>query len=280
MTLGRWFDGHVHAAPDVIARRGDDTDLALHYRDAGAVGFVLKAHHESTVGRAAAARRVSGLDVVGGVALNHACGGLSATTVLATLRAGGRVVWMPTADAEIHAQRHQPRLCDLDDRATSATLALPPVRPEVEDEVRRILDLVAEHDAVLATGHVSAGEVRWLVAAAREHGVTRVLATHPAYVVPGLAVEEIAGLAAQGVHVEITAHQRLHQPGCDAALLARVAAAAGDRLVLTSDVGQPDSPPPAQALEGLIDALVGAGADRAALLAAVTTTPQALFGTP
>ncbi|MFT4009732.1 MAG: DUF6282 family protein [Nocardioidaceae bacterium] len=273
-----WFDGHVHAAPDVIARRADDMDLALHYRDSGARGFVLKAHYESTVGRANAARRASGLTVVGGVALNHATGGISAATVLAALRSGGRVVWMPTADARIHAERALPRLCDLDARVTDATLALPPVDPSTEDEVRRILDLIAEHDAVLATGHVSGPEVFWLIEAARAHGVRRVIATHPAYVAPGLSVDEIAELAGLGAHIEITAHQLLHQPGCTSELLAAVAGVAGDQLLLTSDVGQTDSPSPREALEWLAAQLATAGADADQLRRAWTSTPAALFG--
>lgn len=276
--MQNWFDGHVHAAPDVIARRCDDVDLVQHYLDTQARGFVLKAHHESTVGRAASARRTSGLDVVGGVALNHATGGISPATVFATLRAGGRIVWMPTADAAIHAERDQPRLCDLDSRVSAATLALPPANPAVADDVRRILDLIAEYDAVLATGHISADEVFWLVEAARTHGVRRILATHPSYVVPGLGCADIADLAAAGVHIEITAHQLLHQPGCTAELLAAVASAAGSRLILTSDVGQPNSPLPAEALEMLTGALSAAGADEQVLIAAQTVWPGDLFG--
>ncbi len=47
------FDLHVHAAPDVDPRAGDDTTVADWYEAAGYSGFVLKGHYESTVGRAA-----------------------------------------------------------------------------------------------------------------------------------------------------------------------------------------------------------------------------------
>ncbi len=40
------FDCHVHAAPDVLPRRGDDLDTLDAYQAAGADGFVLKGHHE------------------------------------------------------------------------------------------------------------------------------------------------------------------------------------------------------------------------------------------
>ncbi|MBX6769328.1 MAG: hypothetical protein IRY90_19620, partial [Actinomadura rubrobrunea] len=69
----------------------------------------------------------------------------------------------------------------------------------------------------------------------------------------------------------------LHQPGCTAAALAAVARAAADRLVLSSDAGQPDSPPPPQALRRLVDELAGQGLDPGALEAAASTVPARLF---
>lgn len=272
-----WFDGHVHAAPDVIPRASDDLGLLAHYVGTGAAGFVLKAHHESTVGRAHVASRISGLSVLGGVALNHSVGGLSPATVYAALASGGRVVWMPTVDAGIHAAMQQPRLSDSERRVPTGTLALPPVDQKTDDVVRRIVSMVADNDAILATGHISAAECRWLVDVALAAGVHRIIATHPAYTVPGMAVDEVRELASRGVHIEITAHQLLHQPGCTPAHLRDIANAAGDRLLLTSDVGQVDSPPPAEALGRLGDALVAEGVDQVRVTEAMTTTPCALF---
>ena len=54
------FDSHVHAGPDVLDRIGDDRDISEMYAAADFSGFVLKAHYESTVGRAHAAARDPG----------------------------------------------------------------------------------------------------------------------------------------------------------------------------------------------------------------------------
>ena len=75
------FDCHVHAAPDVLDRIGDDTDIALAYAADGYDGFVLKGHYESTVGRAQAAARLTGLAIYGGIALNQHCGGVNPSAV-------------------------------------------------------------------------------------------------------------------------------------------------------------------------------------------------------
>jgi hypothetical protein len=271
------FDSHVHAAPDIVDRIGADDDILRTYQTAGFDGFVLKAHYESTVGRAAGLASRSGLSVVGGVALNQTAGGINPAAAASALMAGGRVVWMPTADAHTQETAGLPRLCDQDPRLSRGTLAVPPVEPGTEAAVELILRLIAEHDAVLATGHLSGPECAWLLERARRHGIRRVLLTHPSYTVPGLGPREIGELADLGGYVEITAYQLFHQPRCSPGMLAEVARAAGDRLVLASDTGQPDSPPPPQALHQLIDALAGEGLDRHRLEAAASTVPAELF---
>lgn len=273
------FDVHVHAAPDVAERIGSDSDIGADYLRAGFSGFVLKGHHESTVGRAAAVARTSGLDVVGGIVLNRPAGGINAAAVLSALLSGGRVVWFPTADSHTQQAAGLPRLADLDERVGRTVLATPPVLdagPGQLDEIGLVLDLIREYDAVLCTGHVSRDECAWLLTEARARGVRRFLLTHPSYTVPGMRPAEIAELAELGAHVEITAFQLEHQPGMTDELLAEVARAAGDRLVLASDAGQPDSPSPPEALLGLIERLAAQSLDPGRLRSAADDIPRAL----
>lgn len=79
------FDLHVHAAPDISTRRGDDRQILRWYSDAGFTGCVLKGHYDATVGRAAAAGAGLGLKVYGGQALNQHVGGLNPAAVAAAL---------------------------------------------------------------------------------------------------------------------------------------------------------------------------------------------------
>ena len=271
------FDSHVHAAPDVLPRIGDDAAIGRAFDTSGFTGFVLKAHYESTVGRAHAVATATGLSVYGGIALNQHVGGVNPAAVAATLAAGGRVVWMPTADAHTQRAAGLPALCLHEPRLGNQAYAIPPVDPTAQEAVDLVLDLVAEHDAVLATGHLSAAECRWLGGRAGERGVSRLLFTHPSYVVPAIDPAGVRVLAEMGGHIEITAYQLLHQPGCTPSFLARVAEAAGERLVLSSDTGQPDSPMPSEALVMLIDALAGEGLGRGWLTTAAGETPHALF---
>ncbi|EST34114.1 hypothetical protein N566_18940 [Streptomycetaceae bacterium MP113-05] len=273
------FDLHVHAAPDVTPRRADDHDTVAAYATAGFSGCVLKAHYESTVGRAAAASRLHGLAVYGGVALNQHAGGVNPAAAAACLDAGGRIVWMPTADAGTQRAAGLPSLCGTRPELSSHAYGVPPYDPRAADAARQVCRLVAEADAVLATGHLGAAEVRWLLPVARKAGVRRLLLTHPGYTVPGMTAGEAGELASRyGALAEITTFQLLHQPGMTATRLAAYATRVGlEQVVLSSDAGQPDSPAPPEALALLVDTLAGEGLDRGALLECASGRPESLI---
>ncbi|RVW06784.1 DUF6282 family protein [Rhodococcus spongiicola] len=271
------FDLHVHAAPDVWERSGDDAQILRWYADAGFSGCVLKGHYDGTAGRAQAANAGLGLKVYGGQALNHHVGGINPAAVAAALMMGARVIWMPTADAHTQHAAGLPRLCCARTGLDATTYAIPPVDDSVEKRVLQVLDLIAEADAVLATGHLSTEEVAWLIPAARAAGVRRLLLTHPSYTVPAMSAHEAVAFTEHGAFAEITAFQLLHQRGMDAARLAALVRTVGyDRTILSSDAGQPDSPPPPEALLMLIEALAAEGLDRSALIGCASDIPEAL----
>lgn len=271
------FDLHVHAAPDVIDRLADDATIARQYAAAGLTGCVFKGHHADTTGRADAVRRAGILTAYGGVTCNNTVGGFNPNAVAAALAMGARVVWMPTEDAAVHSQAGLTRWTDTDERLRTAVLATPPADPSTEAAVRAILGLIADADAVLATGHLSGAEIDWLLDAAHRAGVRRVLLTHPTYTVPALTHRQTVAFADRGALVEITAYQLLHQPGCDAGRLADLVRAVGaGRVVLSSDAGQVDSPPPPEALHRLVHALAGQGLSHSDLAAMSGEVPEGL----
>lgn len=271
------FDLHVHAAPDIWPRIGDDRQIVRWYADAGFSGCVLKSHYDATMGRAEAAGAGLGLRVYGGQALNQHTGGINPAAVAAALSMGARVIWMPTADAHTQHAAGLPRLCGQRPGLSRTAYAIPPVDWSTGGHVRQILELIAEADALLATGHLSADEVGWLLSEARLAGVTRLLLTHPSYTVPAMNAAQAAEFTGQGAYAEITAIQLLSQPGCTAARLAAFVAAVGyHHVVLSSDAGQPGNPTPPEALYLLIDALAAEGLDRQALLACASDIPERL----
>ena len=97
------IDLHTHSSPSFYDRLLDDVGLAEQARAAGMRAVLYKAHEQDTTGRAALARRaVPGIEAFGGVVLNHAVGGLNPAAVDASIKLGGRMVWMPTMSAQHH----------------------------------------------------------------------------------------------------------------------------------------------------------------------------------
>lgn len=271
------FDLHVHAAPDVWPRAGDDLQILRWYVEAGFSGCVLKGHYDATPGRAQAASHGLDLRVYGSQVLNQHVGGINPAAVAAALTMGARIIWMPTADAHTQKAAGLPRLCWQDSNLEDAVYAVPPVDWSVVERVHQVLRLIADADAVLATGHLSTAEVGWLLPVARQTGVKRILLTHPSYTVPAMSASDAAELTAHGAFAEVTAYQLLHQPDCDARRLAAFVRTVGyDRIILSSDAGQPTSPPPPEALHLLIDALTAQGLDRSALIACASDIPEGL----
>jgi hypothetical protein len=175
-------DLHVHGAPSLVERHGFDHEvLGAH----GAVGVdfaVLKAHEGSTVERAVLAGQrdaAAGVTVVGGIVLNSPVGGANPDAVEVAARLGGRVVWMPTVSAPAHiASSSSPELSvhrNLAFRQVDVLDGSGALLPAWQD----VLDVVAAHDLVLASGHLTCRQALVLFRAAKAAGVTRMLLNHP-----------------------------------------------------------------------------------------------------
>jgi hypothetical protein len=113
-----------------------------------------------------------------------------------------------------------------------------------------VLALVAEHQAILGTCHLSPAEIVALVKEARDVGVDKVVVTHPFFKVPNLdldTVEEVARLGAMPEfgYCTISPAWQYAAPEKIVAAVKRVGAS---RCLLVSDTGQRHNPMPSEAL--------------------------------
>ena len=175
-------DLHVHGAPSLVERHGLDHEVLGAHGSVGVDFAVLKAHEGSTVERAVLARErdaAAGVEVVGGIVLNSTVGGANPDAVEVAARLGGRVVWMPTVSAPAHiASASSPELSvhrNLAFRQVDVLDAGGALLPGWQD----VLDVVAAHDLVLASGHLTCTQSLVLFRAAKAAGVTRMLLNHP-----------------------------------------------------------------------------------------------------
>ena len=157
------YDIHIHAAPDLIPRAMDLRQLCLEAEGAGMAGILLKDHCTSTVGRVAALNLMSSgtCRFFSALALNPPVGSLNPTAVEAALRAGTDVIYFPTYGAAHHiaiwGAGKPPTAFPLPANGFAGTVIIDD-RNDLKPEALEILKLIAEYNAILATGHISAKE--------------------------------------------------------------------------------------------------------------------------
>jgi hypothetical protein len=245
-------DLHVHASPSLLPRHGDDASTVAAERAAGFDTVVLKAHEGSTVERAAAC----GAGVFGGVVLNSPMGGANPDAVEVAARLGGRVVWMPTVSSRAHkAGATSPEL------SVHRGFALRPV--DVTDAAGRllpdwydVLDVVAAHDLLLASGHLAAAETVTLFTEAHRRGVRRLLVNHPRMAFLGWHRGASDSVRALDAHLELGILPDL-LGDADHRSLALVDEYPTSLLAFGGDLGHADHPGPAQAVAPWLNDLAG-----------------------
>jgi hypothetical protein len=256
MNLSGVIDLHLHTAPDVRPRSLDDLTAARAALSHGMAGVLLKNHHAPTAARAAVARlHAPGAPVYGGVVLNTYVGGLNPDAVHAAAALGGRAVWLPTFTAANHL-RHE--------RLPGEGIHLLDHSGRPHRQLRAVLEAVAEHDLLLCTGHVGAGEVLAATAVAKEAGVKRILIQHAEHAVTGLTFDHQRQLAALGASIE----RCYGQPGPNpngrhtpnfALNVEAIRAIGVESTVLASDLGQPNNPSWPDGYAAYLDQYLAAG---------------------
>lgn len=272
------IDTHTHPFPSPFPRRMGIMELA---RDAAAARYralVIKSHHHSMVPEILALQAEAGLGdipvkVFGGTPTNSSVGGLNPHAVHLCLSLGGRWVWLPTLSSAAHLshvahERAQGRrgfqVATTKQRSDDLVSVLDDdghVRPELTE----ICELIAEHDAVLCGGHLSADEFDKVIDEAVRVGVQRIVCSHPQFIV-GASPERTAEWARKGVYMEhvVGAFGQLFE-GRDTGrmgtedLRAYIDAVGPSRVILVSDRGQHGKERPVNAMRGGIRQLIRMG---------------------
>ena len=243
-ALSGIVDLHAHSAPDESARSIDGVKLAVLAQQRGLRAIVLKNHFEPTASLAVLAGEAAPkLLVFGGVALNRPAGGVNPAMVEHCVKIRGveagpvrcKVVWMPTFDSE-----HMAKSAGTPNNAHVKVSRDGKLLPEV----LQVLDLIAKHNLVLATGHSSPAEGLMLVREAARRGVKRTIVTHPIHPMVGMTVEQAREAASLGAFLEFTGNSMIGiQKFVSFEEVAKQMRAVGlERVVLSSDFGQAGNP--------------------------------------
>ncbi len=234
------IDVHVHSYPDDRPRSIHAIEVARLARTRGMRAIVLKNHYESTAGTAYLARQVvPDIDVFGGVALNRTIGGINPAAVEHMTRVSGgwgRVVWMPTFDAE-----NQVRTSKENRPYVSVSKG-----GELLPEVKAVIALIAKHGLVLATGHSTPAEGLMLLREARQQGVQQMIVTHAINSPVLMNAAQMKEAASLGAFIEFVGGAPEGQGA--AARMDNIANAIREvgvaSSILSSDLGQQGNPLP------------------------------------
>lgn len=264
VSLVGMIDMHIHTAPDTRPRSLDDIRAAQMAHDAGMRAIVLKNHEFQTAVRAQLANQgVSGIDVFGGIALNLASGGLNAHAVdaMARLEGGrGKIVWLPT--------RTMVEVPVLDGKGV--------VLPGLE----ALLKVVAQHDLVLATGHIPPAESLVVIKAAHDVGVQRILVTHALSPSVGMDLEQMRALTAHGALIELVYLPTITNPVLFDTYTEAIREVGAQHFVLATDLGQAENPLPADGLRHLLYELAQRGVSGTEFDLMLRKNPAFLLGLP
>jgi hypothetical protein len=232
------IDFHVHADPDSLPRSIDAIDLARLAKARGMRGLVLKNHYEATASLAYLVRKeVPGIEIFGGIDLNRTVGGVNPAAVqrMTMMKGGwGRVVWMPTFDAENQVRySHEQRPFVSVSR-----------NGQLLPEVREVIGLAAKYHLTLETGHSSAAEGLLIVREARRQGVAHIVVTHAMLPPVKMTIENMRAAAAEGAYIEFVYNGLVGSAKSAtmreyAEAIRQVGAA---HCILASDLGQPGNP--------------------------------------
>ena len=128
-------------------------------------------------------------------------------------------------------------------------------------DLKEIFDLVAEADAVLATGHLAIEETRVLVPAARAAGVRKLLVTHANLGLTKVPIGVCKELVAQEAVIEycflpLTPLWHSHTPQ---ELLGWIRELGAQHVVLSSDIGNYYNPSPPEAFRLFLETMLTVG---------------------
>jgi Family of unknown function (DUF6282) len=230
-------DFHVHTAPSLLPRHDDDRSVRQKLAAAGVGTYVLKAHEGSTAERAVLAAN----GAVGSMVLNSPVGGANPDAVSVAAAFGARVVWLPTVSSEAHRSARSTA-----ELGVHQSLDFRPVPvcadQEIRDEWHDVFDVIAANNMVLASGHVSMDEAIVAFRAARQHGVDRLVVTHPLMSFLGWREEHIDELVSLGVYLEVGVLADLNSPNGTTATARLAASYPTSLMVFGSDLGHSDHP--------------------------------------
>jgi uncharacterized protein DUF6282 len=282
-------DLHCHSGPAAMPRILDHHEALMDCAAAKFSALVYKDHFYLGTSHAMILEKLfpeTNVKLFSGIALNNASGGINPHAVNHAINIGAKIVWMPTLSAANHIAKLATEGKNFPKTAKKTLEAIPlsalDANGKLTDDVKQVLDLIAEGDIILAGGHLPASELHLVFAEAKARGVKKMLVNHPTYVV-GCTDEDIRQLVALGVYMEhsicMFVEGKSLKYGPDK--LAHLIEVAGvDHTVLCSDLGLQGSPRPVDGYRMIVQTLLDLQFSEADIRKMTSQTAAGLLNLP
>jgi len=276
------IDLHIHAGPDLFPRELDEADVAQQAEEIGMRAVLFKSHFTTNADRVYMLRkRFEKIGLYGSVVLNKSVGGVNSEAVFAALNLGAIRVEMPTVDARQHIQK-------LGRTYPWSKIQLPATEGitildgggRLIPEVTQVAELVAAHDAILATGHLTVPEIYALIKEAARVGVKKILVTHADLDVVSVPKEDQRRMAEMGATIEhsFTPCTHLRQRLDPRRIVEAIDYVGAERCVLSSDMGQPVNPLPREGFRMFVKTMLHLGISQGDVDTMIRDNPAKLLG--
>lgn len=253
------YDLHFHSDPDIVKRKDDDVNVARHVAASGMKGYASKCHYSPTADRVMFARKaVPECDVVSSLTLNSTVGGINPAACECAVRQGARIIWFPTLDAAAEHQfiiDHAPDLVSFQLELRNRGVRVDTITATDEDgklteESAAVLEIARMHNIIAGTGHLSHDETFALADRAYEIGFDKLVITHVNLSATRYSISDQKKLIDRGATLERSYVNILNGSVSWGEEAAEIRELGADHIILTSDLGRPDSMYPD---EGLLD---------------------------
>ena len=283
--LDAGVDIHTHAGPDFYPRSVDQFELAENSKNERMAAVVFKNHFCPTYFAAEeVAQRIPDIKVFGGLVLNNYAGGLNVYAVDLAVKAGAKIIWMPTLSEANHLAYYgandfimQTHRVPLRSQGPGLTIC---EDDRLKPEVYEILEVIAASEAILATGHVSSREALALVREASAMGVERILVNHPDDRVSAIPQDDQLEMIRHGAILEQALITTM--PGWGDLtikdIVARIRTLGAEHCVLVTDFGQSHHEIPTEGLKRFVRELLASGISPEEIHVMLCTNPCRLLG--
>jgi predicted TIM-barrel fold metal-dependent hydrolase len=150
---------------------------------------------------------------------------------------------------------------------------------ELKGETKEVLNLIAEHRQILATAHLSVGEILVLVDEAKRIGVEKIVITHPEFEAVNMPIDT-QKLADKGAYLEynfVNCTPIVRYPINPDTWAKAIKEVGAENCVMATDLGQPANPPPSEGLRSFIRLMLDRDITKEEIRLMVNENPRKLL---